>query len=92
MQYVQPVILLDAAHLVKLVYGGTLCIALVLSGAKEVYLIGFLIACNTRHAWKHGWTTFLTTLHEACPIVLKQNEQEKNIYLFVFILLIGITG
>lgn len=27
MQYVQPVILLDAAHLVKLVYGGALCIA-----------------------------------------------------------------
>jgi hypothetical protein len=78
----QPVILLDTSHL-KSVYKGTLYIASVLSGANEVYPIGFLISCDNEN--KETWTTFLTKLQEACPIISQQEEERKNIYPFSFI-------
>jgi hypothetical protein len=79
LQYVRPVISLDAAHL-KSVYKGTIYIASVLSGANEVYPIGFLISCDNEN--KETWSTFLTKLHEACPII---SQEKNNIYPFIFI-------
>ena len=55
-------------------------VASVLSGANEVYPIGFLISCDNKNT--ETWTTFLTKLQEACPII---SQEKNNTYPFTFI-------
>ena len=69
LSYVCPIVLLDAAHL-KGVHKGTLYVASVLSGANDVYPIGFLISKGNEDG--NTWTTMLTLLKEACPILSSQ--------------------
>ena len=60
---VRPVICLDAAHLNS--ERGTLYVASCLSGANEVYPIGFMISKGNEDG--ATWTKMLRLLHEACP-------------------------
>ena len=69
LSYVRPVVSLDAAHL-KGVHKGTLYVASVLSGKNDVYPIGFLISKGNEDG--NTWTTMLTLLKEACPILSSQ--------------------
>ena len=69
LSYVRPVVSLDAAHL-KGVHKGTLYVASVLSGANNVYPIGFLILKGYEDG--NMWTRMLTLLKEACPILESQ--------------------
>ena len=85
LQFVRPVISLDACHL-KSLFLGTLYIASVLSGHNEVYPVGFMISEGNEDGAR--WTLFLEKLKEACPIICeagrsinRQPEEER----FVFI-------
>ena len=69
LSYVCPIVLLDAAHL-KGVHKGTLYVASVLSGANDVYPIGFLISKGNEDG--NTWTRMLTLLKEAYPILESQ--------------------
>ena len=67
--YVRPVVSLDAARL-KGAHNGTLYVASVLSGANDVYPIGFMIAKGSKDG--NTWTRMLMLLKEACPILSSQ--------------------
>ena len=69
LSYARPVVSLHAAHL-KGVHKGTLYVASVLSGANDVYPIGFLISKWNEDG--NAWTRTLTLLKEACPILESQ--------------------
>ena len=65
LKHVRPVICLDAAHLNSR-ERGTLYVASCLSGANEVYPIGFMISKGNEDG--ATWTKMLFfLLHEACP-------------------------
>jgi hypothetical protein len=66
LNFVRPVISLDAAHL-KGKYKGTLFIATVLTANNEVYPLGFLISSGNEDL--ATWTKMLTLLKEACPLI-----------------------
>ena len=69
LSFVRPVVSLDAAHL-RSVHKGTLYVASVLSGANEVYPIGFMISTGNEDG--PTWTRMLGHLREACPILSEQ--------------------
>jgi len=75
LQFVRPVISLDAAHL-KSAYKGTLFVASVLSGANDVYPIGFMISNGNED--RQSWTTFLQLLKEAFPTIIEQGYNNHN--------------
>jgi hypothetical protein len=52
LSYVHPVVSLDAAHL-QGVHKGTLYVASVLSGANDVYPIGFIYDFKREQGWKY---------------------------------------
>jgi hypothetical protein len=81
LQFVRPVLSLDACHLLSS-YQGTLFVASTLSAANEIYIIGFQItACNED---EQSWIKFLTNLKEACPRLLEHyNDGEWNKWVFV---------
>ena len=64
LKHVSPVICLDAAHLNSR-ERGTLYVVSCLSGANEVYPIGFMISKGNEDG--ATWTKMLRLLHEACP-------------------------
>jgi len=69
LQFVRPVISLDACHLLSS-YQGTLFVASTLSAANEIYVVGFQItACNEDET---SWIKFLNTLKDACPRLQEQ--------------------
>ena len=74
LKFVRPVISLDAAHL-KSRYKGTMYVASVLSGANEVYPIGFLIASGNEDG--KTWTKMLQCLKQACPIISEQGFSDE---------------
>ena len=63
---VRPVVSLDAVHS-KGMHKGTLYVASVLSGANDIYPIGFMISKGNEDG--NTWTRMLTLLKEACPIL-----------------------
>ena len=69
--FVRPVICLDAAHLSGS-EKGTLYVASCLSGANEVFPLGFMIATGNED--RATWTKMLLLLKECCPSLLKCNE------------------
>jgi hypothetical protein len=87
LSFVRPVVSLDAAHL-KSVHKGTLYVASVLSGANEVYPIGFMISSGNEDC--ETWTRMLGHLREACPILSEQGfldetiQAEEDRHQFVF--------
>jgi hypothetical protein len=76
LSFVRPVVSLDAAHL-KSVHKGTLYVASVLSGANEVYPIGFMISSGNEDC--ETWTRMLGHLREACPILSEQGFPDETI-------------
>jgi hypothetical protein len=64
LKHVRPVICLDAAHL-NSPEKGMLYVASCLSGANEIYPIGFLISKGNED--DATWTKMLRLLYEACP-------------------------
>ena len=64
LRHVRPVICLDAAHL-NSPEKGTLYVASCLSGANEIYPIGFLISKGNEDG--ATWTKMLRLLYQACP-------------------------
>ena len=60
----RPVICLDAAHL-NSPEKGTLYVASCLSGANEIYPIGFLLSKGNEDG--ATWTKMLRLLYHACP-------------------------
>jgi hypothetical protein len=75
LQFVRPVVSLDAAHL-KSAQKGTLYVASVLSGANEVYPIGFMIAAGNEDG--ATWRKMLMLLKEACPILSQQGFEDDS--------------
>ena len=69
LSFVRPVVSLDAAHL-RSVHKGTLYVAFILSGANEVYPIGFMISAGNEDG--PTWTRMLEHLSYACPILSEQ--------------------
>ena len=69
LNYVRPVISLDAAHL-RSEYKGMLYIASVLSGNDDIYPIGFMIATGNED--RMSWTKMLGLLKQACPLISEQ--------------------
>jgi Ulp1 protease family, C-terminal catalytic domain len=69
LSFVRPVVSVDAAHL-KGVHKGTMYVASVMSGANDVYPVGFMLAKGNEDG--ATWTYFLTLLKEACPILYTQ--------------------
>ncbi|KAI2506926.1 MULE transposase domain [Fragilaria crotonensis] len=82
LKFVRPVISLDAAHMKCADHVGTLYIASVLSGANEVYPIGFLLSSGNED--RETWTHFLTTLKQACPSLCERDATtELNPFIFI---------
>ena len=75
LQFVRPVVSLDGAHL-KSAQKGTLYVASVLSGANEVYPIGFMIATGNEDG--ATWRKMLMLLKEACPILSQQGFDDNS--------------
>jgi hypothetical protein len=75
LQFVRPIISLDAAHL-RSKHKGTLFVASVLSGANEVYPIGFMISAGNEDLVT--WTSMLNALKKACPIISKDEEPDSR--------------
>ena len=73
LKFVRPVISLDAAHL-RSEFKGTLYIASTLTGANDVFPIGFMIASGNED--RRTWVRMLTYLKEACPIISEQGKGE----------------
>lgn len=71
LKFVRPVVSLDAAHL-KSQHKGTLYVASVLSGANDVYPVGFMISAGNEDG--ETWRKMLTYLKQACPILSEQRE------------------
>ncbi len=67
--FVRPVVSLDAAHL-RSAHKGTLYVTSILSGANEVYPIGFMIPTGNEDG--PTWTRMLEHLSDACPILSEQ--------------------
>ena len=72
--FVHPVVSLDAAHL-KGVHKGMMYVASVMSGANNVCPIGFMLVRGNEDG--STWTSFLTLLKEACPILSKQGFHDS---------------
>ena len=70
--FVRPVICLDAAPHLNGSEKGTLYVASCLSGANEVYPIGFMIAKGNED--REAWTKMLSLLKECCPSLLTCKE------------------
>ena len=66
LQYVRPMISLDAAHL-KSYWKGTLYIATVQSAMNEIFPIAIGISYDNEGS--EGWKYFLRLLKESCPIL-----------------------
>ena len=71
---VRPVVSPDAVHL-KGMHKGTMYVASVMSGANNVYPIGFMLARGNEDG--STWTKFLTLLKEACPILSTQGFHDS---------------
>ena len=69
LQFVRPVVSLDAAHL-RSEYKGTLYVASALSGNNDVFPIGILIASGNED--QSTWAKMLSLLKEANPILAVQ--------------------
>ena len=82
-QYVRPVILLDAAHM-KSKWKGTPYIASTLTALDNVYILAFAISNQNKNL--ENWNWFLDNLQTACP-TLKINHPnprfKHNKYSFV---------
>jgi hypothetical protein len=74
LSFVRPVVSLDAAHL-KGMHKGTMYVAPVMSGANNVFPIGFMLARGNKDGIT--WTNFLTLLKEACPILSTQGFHDS---------------
>ena len=74
LSFVRPVVSLDAAHL-KGVHKGTMYVASIMSGANDVYPIGFMLARGNEDGIT--WTKFPTLLKEACPILSTQGFHDS---------------
>ena len=68
----RPFVSLDAAHL-RSVHKETLYVASILSGANEVYPIGFMISTGNEDG--PMWTRMLEHLSNACPILSEQGSE-----------------
>ena len=77
LKFVRPVISLDAAHL-RSEFKGTLYIASTLTGANDVFPIGFMIATGNED--RRTWVRMLTYLKEACPIISEQGRQGEGVH------------
>jgi hypothetical protein len=75
LQFVRPVVLLDAAHL-RSEYKGTLYFASVLSGNNDVFPIGVLISSGNED--RATWTKMLTLFKEASPILIAEQGLDKH--------------
>ena len=89
LQFVRPVVLLDAAHL-RSEYKGTLYFASVLSGNNDVFPIGVLISSGNEDS--ATWTKMLTLLKKASPMLiaeqgLDEHQGEDAVFLRTFICL-----
>ena len=72
LQFVRPVVSLDAAHL-RSEWLGILYIASVLTGNNDVFPIRFMISSGNEN--RATWTQMLNLLKEACPILdLRGND------------------
>ena len=74
LSFVRAVVSLDAAHL-KGVHKGTMYVASVMSGANDVYPIGFMLARGNEDG--STWMSFLTLLKEASPILSTQGFHDS---------------
>ena len=74
LKFARPVISLDAAHL-RSKFKGTLYIASTLTGANDVFPIGFMIAAGIKD--HQTWVRMLTYLKEAYPIISQQGQDNK---------------
>jgi hypothetical protein len=75
LQFVRPVVLLDAAHL-RSEYKGTLYVASVLSGNNDVFPIGVLISSGNEDS--ATWTKMLTLLKEFSPILIAEQGLDEH--------------
>ena len=75
LQFVRPVISLDAAHH-RSEYKGTLFVASVLSGNNDVFPIGVLICSGNED--RATWTKILTLLKEASPILIAEQGLDDH--------------
>ena len=88
LNYVRPVVSLDAAHL-RSAHKGTLYVASVLSGNNDAFPIGFMISSGNED--RENWRKMLTKLKEACPLINEQGHGTltdadnvgKTMFLFV---------
>ena len=64
-----------ATQHLKGVHKGTMYVASVLSGANDVYPIGFMLARGKDDG--STWTSFLMLLKEACPILSTQGFHDS---------------
>ena len=71
LNYVCPVVSLDAAHL-RSAHKGTLHVASVLCGNNDVFSIGFMISSGNED--RENWQKVLTKLKEACPPINEQGH------------------
>ena len=71
LNYVRPVVSLDAAHL-RSAHKGTLYVASVLSGNNDAFPIGFMISSGNED--RENWRKMLTKLKEACPLIDEQGH------------------
>jgi Transposase, Mutator family len=76
LEFVRPVISLDAAHL-RSEFKGTLYIASsTLTGANDAFLIGFMIAAGNED--RRTWVRMQTYLKEAFPIISHQGQGDER--------------
>jgi MULE transposase domain len=84
LQYVRPVLSLDATHL-KSKHKGTLYLATVKTGLNDIYTIA--IGIDRANEGYDGWYKFLYPLRNACPILSKihpkELHQDHGYYTFV---------
>jgi hypothetical protein len=71
LNYVRPVVSLDAAHL-RNAHKGTLYIAPVLDGNNDAFPIGFMISSGNED--RVNWRKMLTALKKACPLIDEQGH------------------
>jgi hypothetical protein len=71
LNYVLPVVSLDAAHLGN-AHKGTLYVASVLSGNNDAFPIGLMISSGNED--RENWRKMLTKLKEACPLIDEQRH------------------
>jgi hypothetical protein len=71
LNYVRPVVFLDAAHL-RSAHKGTMYVASVLSGNNDAFPIGLMISSGNQD--RENWRKMLTKLKEACPLIDEQGH------------------